>query len=62
MPRARVSPEDVRVGALGTLVIRSAFTALPVELLGSDPTPDLEQLFERRAAYVAFLTDLAQAL
>ena len=52
----------VRFGVVANLVIRSAFTALPVELLGEPPTDELRKLFARRAGYARFLTDLGIAL
>ncbi len=43
-----VASAGARFGILGNLVVRSAFTALPVELLDS-PAPGLRDLFARRA-------------
>lgn len=54
-----VDREAARLGAIGNLVIRSAFTALPVELLDAPATRDLAGLFDRRARYARFLVDLA---
>lgn len=51
-------PADARFGAVATLVVRSAFTALPVELLDSPPSDGLGILFERRARYARILVDL----
>lgn len=57
-----VDPEIVRLGVVGNLVIRSAFTAVPVELLGDVPTDELALLLHRRAGYARFLVDLGLAL
>ena len=50
---------DVALGAAGALIIRSGFTALPLELLDAEPTPDLVRLFDRRARFARFIVDLA---
>jgi hypothetical protein len=55
----RVDAEEVALGAAGAVVIRSAFTALPLEFLAAEPTPDLARLFDRRARFARFLVDLA---
>lgn len=54
-----LDPAQARFGAIGNLVIRSAFTALPVEMLeaGED-----DAFFARRAAYARFLVDLGLGL
>ena len=57
-----LDPEIVRFGVVGNLVIRSAFTAVPVELLGDVPTDELALLFHRRAGYARFLVDLGLVL
>jgi hypothetical protein len=54
-----VAAEDVALGAAGALIIRSAFTALPLEFLDKEPTPDVVRLFDRRAKFARFLVDLA---
>jgi hypothetical protein len=54
-----VGADDVAVGAAGALIIRSAFTALPVEFLDVEPAADIVRLFERRARFARFLVDLA---
>lgn len=56
---AEVDAAVVRFGAIGNLVVRSAFTALPLELLES-PAPGVDQLFASRARYARFLVDLAE--
>jgi len=56
-----IAADDVALGAAGALVVRSAFTALPLELLEVAPTPDVSRLFERRARFARFLVDLAAA-
>lgn len=49
----------VPVAFLGTILVRSAFTALPIELLADDApsAPNLPGLFRRRAAFGRFLLD-----
>lgn len=58
---ADVNPDQIRLGAIGNLVIRSAFTALPVELI-DEADGDTRLLFERRARYARFLVDLGDEL
>jgi Phosphotransferase enzyme family len=53
--------DEVALGAAGALIIRSAFTALPLELLSDEPGSDVARLFERRATFARFLVDLAHA-
>lgn len=53
-----VSDEDVRFGIAGNLVIRSAFSALPVESIDEWGTPECAGLIASRAAYARFLVDL----
>lgn len=49
----------VPVALLGTILIRSAFTALPIERLpgGGASAPELPDLFRRRAAFGRFPLD-----
>jgi Phosphotransferase enzyme family len=54
-----IAADHVALGAAGALIMRSAFTALPLEFLQDEPTPDLVRLFERRARFARFLVDLA---
>jgi Phosphotransferase enzyme family len=56
-----VRADDVALGAAGALIIRSAFTALPLEFLAVEPTTDLVRLFDRRAGFARFLVNLARA-
>lgn len=56
---AAVPAEAIRVGAVGTLLIRSAFTALPLEDLTDTAA---STLFERRAHYARLLADLSSTL
>jgi tRNA A-37 threonylcarbamoyl transferase component Bud32 len=56
-----VSAADARFGAIGNLVVRSAFTALPIELLFSNDG-GIGELVARRAGYARFLVDLADEL
>lgn len=54
--------EQVRYGYIGSLILRSAFTALPIELLGMPPTDELATLFEQRVRLTRFMLDLARDL
>ena len=54
--------EQIRYGHLASLVLRSAFTALPVELLGMPPSDELAVLFEQRVRLTRFMLDLARTL
>lgn len=53
---------QVRYGYVGSLVLRSAFTALPIELLGMPPSDELATLFEQRVRLTRFMLDLAREL
>ncbi len=55
-------PRDVELGFVGPLVMRSAFTSLPLDLLAAEPTDELRERFAQRARYARFLTDLGLAL
>ena len=55
----QIAAGDVALGAAGAMIIRSVFTALPLEFLDLDPAPELVRLFERRARFARFLVDLA---
>jgi hypothetical protein len=55
-------PAQVELGYVATLVLRSAFTSIPVERLGLEPTDALRTLVARRLAYGRFLADLGLAL
>ncbi|MFI6323414.1 hypothetical protein ACIBG8_38215 [Nonomuraea sp. NPDC050556] len=55
-------PADVSFGYVASLVLRSAWQALPLERLGEEVTPELEQLFARRAALARFIVDLGRGL
>ena len=54
-----LDPDDVRTGAVGVLVIRSAFTAIPLEHLGDVGG---ESLIRDRCRYARFLVDLASTI
>ena len=56
-----VDRDRVRFGVVANLVIRSAFTALPIEMLEAHGG-DAQQLFARRARYARFLADLGLEL
>ena len=51
---------DIRFGVIANLVVRSAFTALPLERLDADDVAPA--FFARRAAYARFLVDLGLRL
>lgn len=53
--------DDIWFGVVASLVIRSAFTALPIEML-ERPPDSAQRFFERRARYARFLVDLGLAL
>jgi hypothetical protein len=55
-------PETVSFGYAATLVLRSAWTALPVDRLESEPTPELHELFRKRAGLARFIVDLGRSL
>lgn len=57
-----VDSAAVRLGVVGHLVVRSAFTALPLERLHDERNNVVEELFRRRAGYARFLVDLGLAL
>jgi hypothetical protein len=48
----------VRLGYVGSLLLRSGFTGLPLELLGRSDESGLADLFARRARYTRYLLDL----
>lgn len=52
---------ETRFGYVGSMLLRSAFTALPRELLAVPRPADLRELFARRAGYARFLVDLRDA-
>ncbi len=58
----RADPAEVTYGYVATLVVRGGFSALPLELLTTQPTPAVQELFRRRAQLARFITDLALAL
>ncbi|MFI6740455.1 hypothetical protein ACIBI9_46680 [Nonomuraea sp. NPDC050451] len=55
-------PAEVSFGYAATLVLRSAWTAIPFELLGQAPTPELHDLFRKRARLARFVVDLGRSL
>ncbi|MCA2214335.1 phosphotransferase [Jidongwangia harbinensis] len=59
---AAVPEADLRYGFDGGLLLRSAFTALPLERLGEPLTTDLAELVEARLALTAYLCDLGPGL
>lgn len=59
---AGIDHNVARFGATAALVIRSAFTALPLDELPAGDHPALRQRFARRAGYARFLVDLGLGL
>lgn len=57
-----VGEGQVRYGFHGALVMRSAFTALPLGLLAEPPSPELADLFARHARLTHYLVDLGLAM
>ncbi|MEO3861160.1 hypothetical protein [Acrocarpospora sp. B8E8] len=49
---------DVLLGYVGALVVRGLWTALPLEHLGEEPTPELAELFRKRVGLARFITAL----
>ncbi len=61
---AEVDEEDVRFAFEATMVLRSGFTGLPIELLMGPPdaNPHLSRVFAARAATTSYLLDIADGL
>jgi Phosphotransferase enzyme family len=57
-----VDENDVRYGFDAALVIRSAFTGLPLERLAGPPSDGLERLLADRARLTRYLVDLGLAI
>ena len=57
-----VADEDVRFGIAGNLIIRSAFTALPLESIEAWGGLEMGRLVHSRAKYARFLVDLGAQL
>ncbi len=55
---ATPDPDAVRTGYVGSLLLRSAFTALPLELLLRPSDAELAPIFASRAGYARFLLGL----
>ncbi|GIH94963.1 phosphotransferase [Planobispora siamensis] len=55
-------PGTVSFGYAATLVLRSAWTALPVHDLDRQPTPELHELFRKRAGLARFIVDIGRSL
>ena len=53
-----VDEELVRYGFDAALVVRSAFTALPLERLAEPPTDELAEQFAHRTRLTRYLVDL----
>jgi hypothetical protein len=56
------SEDEVRLGMDGGLVVRSAFTALPLERLGEPVDDELAEHVERRVELTRYLVDVGLAL
>lgn len=57
-----VDLDELRYGFDAQLVIRSAFTALPLDRLGEPPSDQLASLVEERLALTRYLVDLGLAI
>ncbi|GIH74118.1 hypothetical protein Plo01_05470 [Planobispora longispora] len=55
-------PETVSFGYAATLVLRSAWTALPIDHLDAEPTPELHEIFRKRAGLARFIVDIGRSL
>jgi hypothetical protein len=53
-----VSMATVRHGFLGTLVVRSALSVIPLHRLADPPTAELANLFQARVRLTRYLVDL----
>ncbi|MEV0587996.1 hypothetical protein [Nonomuraea sp. NPDC050310] len=53
---------DVETGYVVSLVLRSAWTALPLDRAGEAATPATEEFFRRRAGLARFIADLGRSL
>jgi hypothetical protein len=58
----RCDPAAVRYGLDGGMLLRSTFTALPLDRLADPLTDELAAHIERRLALTRYLTDLGLAL
>ena len=56
-----VTPNDVRAGLDGSLLLRSAFLSLPIGRLAEPMTPELTELFRQRVELTRFLLLLTAA-
>ncbi|MDH2430500.1 phosphotransferase [Sphaerisporangium sp. TRM90804] len=56
------APDEVALGYAVSLVLRSAWTALPLDRLHEEPTPRSHDLFRRRAGLARFIADLGRSL
>ncbi|GII30121.1 phosphotransferase [Planotetraspora mira] len=57
-----MADDHLAAGYVTTMVLRSAFTAIPVERLGGPVTPRSHDLFRKRVGLARFLADLGLAL
>jgi Ser/Thr protein kinase RdoA (MazF antagonist) len=57
-----VTEAEAEFGYVATLVIFSGLSAIPLDLLGQEPTPELARLFAARLAYGRFIADLGLQL
>ncbi|MET9337732.1 phosphotransferase [Nonomuraea sp. NPDC003804] len=56
------SADDVAYGYAATLVLVAAWTTLPLDRLADEPTPEVHELFRRRAGLARFVADLGRGL
>jgi hypothetical protein len=57
-----MADDHLATGYVTTMVLRSAFTAIPIERLGDPVTPRSRELFRKRIGLARFLADLGLAL
>ncbi|HET7475106.1 MAG TPA: hypothetical protein VFJ97_03675 [Dermatophilaceae bacterium] len=57
------TPEaDVRLGFVGSLVLRAMFTMVPLQMLGMPDTPALRARFSQRLRLARYLLELSEQL
>ncbi|HET6986164.1 MAG TPA: phosphotransferase [Kribbella sp.] len=59
--RGSITPDDVRAGLDGSLLLRSAFLSLPIGRLAEPGSPELADLFRQRLELTRFLLRLGTA-
>jgi hypothetical protein len=58
----KATVDEIAWGYVGSMAVRAAFTALPLEALGQPATPELAATFRERALLTRFIADLGLAL